>query len=1069
MAQGTPANAPSRAPQPPSIRARAAIVVEAQTGAVLFAKQPDKRLPPASTTKILTALLLARNVPPQQHIPVSPAAAATPGNALGMRHGETFAARDLLHAILLVSANDASVAAAEHISGTTERFVAQMNAAARQMGALNTHFVNPHGLDHPDHYSTARDLATLARHAMQNPLFAAAARMRTYRISHRDGQPPTVLTNQDTLLWTFPGAEGIKTGWTRAAGYCFVGAARRGGRRIITVVLNSPDWRAETAALLRYGFSCLERRTAGNQNRREPASPPAPSSGRLNPAAVGPAALCLPAQAEAMQASALPSPSQREGPGVRSLPSAAAPGGARRRGVARQSREPLSGVPCSPLSADPGSGPGARASAPPSPLSKGVSVLPSALQGEGPGRRGEKAERKSLGVGLLSSPSQGEGVGGRAFAAGRPYTLHPTPYILRKGPGVRAATIPGRGTPFPSEGRAGREEGRGVRSNTTAPYPEEKARSHRPFSPEGAARFHPVTPWPPPLPFAWLWWLPLLALFVLLAWWLLRRLYAGNQAMNKSTRSLAGLLGRPSRKPQADARPVAEAVPEAAETENGKAAPAAPPFTFNAPPIARRSGREWLEGILETHRLLEPAVRRQARALLDAEPHIGAEKIAALLSSANAKLRAAAASLLLSHAPRRAEETLLALLEDEQTPAEVQADAVQLLAEAGGDRHEALWVQKLLRNGSSAAAHTLASLPRLREETRQALHRALAAQPPAERDAAARQRFLQITAQIACILGAHRALEPEVAATYLERLPANQRDQVMTSVLQGSSTPWAIERLVETLLRGHAYPALQALLACDPAAVRAALDAHKGKLDAPERTRATILQWLIWGEGEERQIKQLAEAGDSLAVGALNLARTHRWDITTAPPDALLAAAQIFSLRLGFSTYSQEQVAAVFHAAATGEMSSALLAQMPEMEPLARVYARPEVYDAVQVALHAEDGLGQLLAGLAHRPENRSYQEELAFWSDKTPASIRLMLLHSLCLGETPQARAAVAARAADPCPLVRAAALRSLRVRPYAPESVQAADGPEGLRTDALSASTSEPDSPLQSLDDAA
>ena len=151
-------------------------------GMDLDEKNPDKKLPPASTTKIMTALLFARKVPPSQSIPTSPLAASIPGSRLGMTPGEKFKQKDLMHAMLLISANDASVAAAEAASGSVPNFVAEMNAEAKKDGAPNTHFTNPHGLQNPNHLSTARDLANIARVAMSNPQFRKIVKTRQYNI-----------------------------------------------------------------------------------------------------------------------------------------------------------------------------------------------------------------------------------------------------------------------------------------------------------------------------------------------------------------------------------------------------------------------------------------------------------------------------------------------------------------------------------------------------------------------------------------------------------------------------------------------------------------------------------------------------------------------------------------------------------------------------------------------------------------------------------------------------------------------------------------------------------------------
>jgi hypothetical protein len=180
-----------------------------------------------------------------------------------------------------------------------------MNREAKLAGAASSNFVNPHGLGDPKHYSTARDLAAIACAAMRDPQFEAAARTRSYDVPRDTGRPPTRITNRNDLLWTFPGADGIKTGWTRAAGFCFVGSATQNGRRIISVVLRSPDWRSETAALLQYGFAHLGIALPPVSPRPAAGSPPAEGL----PDAEVPESL-TPGQA------LTPSPSSKNGGGV---------------------------------------------------------------------------------------------------------------------------------------------------------------------------------------------------------------------------------------------------------------------------------------------------------------------------------------------------------------------------------------------------------------------------------------------------------------------------------------------------------------------------------------------------------------------------------------------------------------------------------------------------------------------------------------------------------------------------------------------------------------------------------
>jgi D-alanyl-D-alanine carboxypeptidase (penicillin-binding protein 5/6) len=184
--------------------------------------------------------------------------AETDGSSLYMTPGERISARDLLYALLLRSANDACVAVAKAVSGSDAAFADLMNRAARQMGATGTHFANSHGLPHALHYTTARDLAKMACHAVRLPVFNEVVATRFRRIARLQGKEPRMLRNHAKFLWYYAGADGIKTGYTVAAGRCFVGSATRDGWRLISVVLNSPDMYGETARLLDYGFSTFE-------------------------------------------------------------------------------------------------------------------------------------------------------------------------------------------------------------------------------------------------------------------------------------------------------------------------------------------------------------------------------------------------------------------------------------------------------------------------------------------------------------------------------------------------------------------------------------------------------------------------------------------------------------------------------------------------------------------------------------------------------------------------------------------------------------------------------------------
>jgi D-alanyl-D-alanine carboxypeptidase (penicillin-binding protein 5/6) len=239
---------------PPVLKAKSAILVDAETGQVLYALREDERRAIASTTKMMTAILLIERGNLDDLVVATENAVRTRYANLHMTPGETIPLRDMLYAIMLRSSNDGCVAAAEYLCGTEERFVDLMNEKARELGLTNTHFANSHGLDDPNHYSTARDLATLARYCIQNPLFNEIVRTRKVRILRSMNQQDVVLTTHAHCLQHLPGADGIKTGYTAKAGRCFVGSVTRNGWRLISVVLGSTDADKDTHALIEWAY-----------------------------------------------------------------------------------------------------------------------------------------------------------------------------------------------------------------------------------------------------------------------------------------------------------------------------------------------------------------------------------------------------------------------------------------------------------------------------------------------------------------------------------------------------------------------------------------------------------------------------------------------------------------------------------------------------------------------------------------------------------------------------------------------------------------------------------------------
>ena len=220
-----------------SISARSYVLLDAATGRVLQKHASDQRSLIASTTKIMTALIVCEqcNVLDRMRIPKE--AVGIEGSSLYLREGEVLTIQELLYGLMLHSGNDAATALAIYCSGTVEAFSQQMNDKAHTLGLTNTHFENPHGLDSGTHYSTAEDLAKLAAYAMENPIFSKIVSTKNVKIGSRQ------LTNHNKLLWQIDGADGVKTGYTKAAGRILVSSVCRGGRRLIAVTICAPnDW-----------------------------------------------------------------------------------------------------------------------------------------------------------------------------------------------------------------------------------------------------------------------------------------------------------------------------------------------------------------------------------------------------------------------------------------------------------------------------------------------------------------------------------------------------------------------------------------------------------------------------------------------------------------------------------------------------------------------------------------------------------------------------------------------------------------------------------------------------------
>ena len=213
-------------------------------GRELWARNPDAPLPPASLTKMMSALLVLERADLGSVVTVSREASRETGARLGLAPGDRMPVIDLLAATILGSANDACHVLADHVAGSETKFVALMNSRAREMGLSNTRFANACGHDAPGMRSTARDLALLAETAMGNPVFAKMAGLEDGWISTADGGKKFPLENKNLLIGRYRGAIGVKTGFTESAGKCLVALAERGGKRVLLVLLNAPDrWR----------------------------------------------------------------------------------------------------------------------------------------------------------------------------------------------------------------------------------------------------------------------------------------------------------------------------------------------------------------------------------------------------------------------------------------------------------------------------------------------------------------------------------------------------------------------------------------------------------------------------------------------------------------------------------------------------------------------------------------------------------------------------------------------------------------------------------------------------------
>ena len=233
--------------------AKSAILVEFDSGEIVYEKNAQEMLPMASTTKIMTAIVAIENCPLDKYVTITSDAVGIEGSSLYLNEGERYTMRDLLYGLMLQSANDAAVAIAIECSGSIEGFAEQMNRKVNELGLSNTHFMNPNGLDSDGHYTTASDLARITSYALKNPEFSKIVSTKQYKFGDK------VIFNHNKLLSIYDGCVGVKTGFTKKSGRCLVSAAERNGVKFVCVTLSdTDDWRDHTS-LLDLGFDLYKK------------------------------------------------------------------------------------------------------------------------------------------------------------------------------------------------------------------------------------------------------------------------------------------------------------------------------------------------------------------------------------------------------------------------------------------------------------------------------------------------------------------------------------------------------------------------------------------------------------------------------------------------------------------------------------------------------------------------------------------------------------------------------------------------------------------------------------------
>lgn len=250
---------------PIELTAKSAIVMDARTGKVLYARDAESKRYPASTTKMMTLIVALEHGNLDEMVTTSQNASSTEGSSLWLSPGEQLKLMDMLYGIMLISGNDATVAVAEHISGSVEKFAKLMTEKAHAIGANNTNFTNSSGLPDPNHITTAHDLAKIAAYGYKNPIFSQIVSTQKKIIPWPGKDHDRELYNENKMLWLFDGGNGVKTGYTDAAGRCLVSAAKRNDIQLVAVVLDSDHMWDDSIALLDYGFQQLQPMTLFNK------------------------------------------------------------------------------------------------------------------------------------------------------------------------------------------------------------------------------------------------------------------------------------------------------------------------------------------------------------------------------------------------------------------------------------------------------------------------------------------------------------------------------------------------------------------------------------------------------------------------------------------------------------------------------------------------------------------------------------------------------------------------------------------------------------------------------------